>query len=260
MLASNNYISDHLIVAIIILCIYIDFITTQIYNHCPYITYFYRELNIMNPHCEIPCLGRPFKIGMFYDQRCDRLLYYELQDDITFQYDITTTNKSENIHCEFLNCDTNSFEEKASCFNMQDNLKLSFLVDLVSVSGSASYLYSKTIDINKQVIVVLKISKNHNSYLVNYPEKFISKNIHTATHMVCGISYSTAIIITFLANIKPNEDRKRTKEIMKELVTGIWTSKLKYEKLMQQENKKYLDMLDRISCTIYGDIYTSHTY
>ena len=88
----------------------------------------------------LPALGRPFKLGMLYDARSDKLVPgITLWDNETLENkEYTDCRRQEMANFKIVTSD--SWATKASALNIKANLQASFLSGLASVGGSATYL------------------------------------------------------------------------------------------------------------------------
>lgn len=90
----------------------------------------------------MPCLGRPFQLGMLYDCRSDQLVSsVALWNEETLKQ--ARDSKPQTFSSYGVIAD-NSTKTKLSELGVNENLKLSFLAGLVDVSGAASYLNDQT--------------------------------------------------------------------------------------------------------------------
>lgn len=84
---------------------------------------------------KIAALGRPFELGMLYDRRSDKLILGKtLWSPDHLSQAVATINKPA-TKSEVLAEDTS--DDKASAFNIEASLKLSFLEELVNAQGAA---------------------------------------------------------------------------------------------------------------------------
>ena len=206
---------------------------------------------------QLPCLGRPFQLGMLYDCYTDRLISeVRLLDIVKLEkYQSCIANFTTN--CDIL--DNDSLNEKYSYLGITGDSKLSCLVGLIKVSGCARFL--KDISSLQQVRVCFKYCSNS-----KYKELLVDqlKNvpcIHTcsstpATHIVTGISYGADAIFVFDYTLQENEKRQDIIEFMKDAV-----EKLPYLYIDDNDNIKFnlkvlnKDKTDKICCKLYTDVH-----
>ena len=109
------------------------------------------------PHAvQMPCLGRPFQLGMLYDCRDDRLIPGVTLWDHSALQNALDSRPHEGLQFSFVAEDT--MENKSTILEVDAGLKLSLLGGLVSVTGSAKFLDDQRISM-QQARVSLKYSK-----------------------------------------------------------------------------------------------------
>ena len=83
---------------------------------------------------EMPCLGRPFHLGMLYDCRSDRLIMgMTLWNEEVLKKSTTSWPQTAS---DFEVIAEDSIEDKVFNLDIDASLKLSFLGGLVNVEGS----------------------------------------------------------------------------------------------------------------------------
>ena len=213
---------------------------------------------------EMPALGRPFKLGMLYDCRTEKLipgvtLWDPAESDVEL---VSQPRKS--IYYDFVTSD--KFSKKAKTLNMNGNLKISFLANLLELSGSANYLKDRTSSSDKKrTALTYKCTTKFESLSYQLCEdspqisKLFTPNI--ATHVVTGILYGSQVFLVFDQK-KKNENetgetgfatsrnlpsRKETKKDSKADTSQENTNhdpKIKYQETKDKE-KKYGENQDQ---------------
>ena len=203
---------------------------------------------------QVPCLGRTFQLGMIYDSYSDNLI-----SEITL-WDVKTLEKYQSCISKFTSnheiLDNNMLNEKYNYLNVTGDFKLSCLVGLVKVSGSANFL--KDVPSLQQVRVCFKYWSN-----LKYKELFIDQlkdipcTIGTSgTHIVTAISYGAEAIFVFDYTLQDNEERQEIITFMKDTVEN-----LPYVYIdANGDIKCNLDILNKdkinkICCKLYTDIH-----
>ena len=148
---------------------------------------------------KLPCLGRPFRLGMLYDNRNDQLIPgLTFWDADTLQkFKISEPQLSSNY--EVIAEDTLS--AKAEHLGIEAGLKLSVLGGLVSVGGSGKYLDDHRSS-NNQARVSLKYCST--TIFEQLSMEQLSKFQHPkvfdydiATHVVVGVKYGADAFFIF---------------------------------------------------------------
>ena len=157
---------------------------------------------------EMPCLGRPFQLGMLYDCRSDRLIMgTTLWDERILK---AATSTKPQTASDFKIIAEDSIEDKTFNLDIDASLKLSFLGGLVGVEGSAKYLDDRKSS-KRQARVTLKywsttrVEKLTMEALgkVQHHHVFDDK---TATHVVTGVLYGAEAFFVFDRQVLENED------------------------------------------------------
>ena len=151
---------------------------------------------------QMPCLGRPFQLGMLYDCRDDRLIPgVTLWDHKTLQ-EALDSRRHEIMEYSIVAED--SIESKSSSLGIKGDLKLSCLCGLVGVlSGSAQFLddrrsskhqarvslkYTTTSRFEQLTMQHLAVGK------IQHPQVFDTRD---ATHVVTAVLYGADAFLTF---------------------------------------------------------------
>ena len=204
---------------------------------------------------QVPCLGRPFQLGMLYDCYSDNIITEgTLWNAKTMtKYQQFSTTKFTSNH-EILENDT--LNDKYDCFDITGDLKLSCLVGLVKVSGSASYL--KDVSLFQQVRMCFKYWSNsrYEELLIHQLKEIPCTHSGTqATHVVTGISYGVDAIFVFDYTLQKNEGKQEVVKFMKNTVENFPYIYLD----ANGDIKCNLDILNKhqinkIKCKLYSDI------
>ncbi|XP_053638161.2 uncharacterized protein [Cherax quadricarinatus] len=203
----------------------------------------------------VPALGRPFHLGMLYDCRNDQLIQgITLWDKSTLEEKVVQPHETS----DFSIITNDSLEDKASALEIGANLKLSFLGDLLDVSGSGKYLQNRKSS-NKQERVTLQYKCTTKLETMTMEQLGQSKVQHpgvfnhgTGTHVVTGILYGAQ---AFFVLEKDRSSSSHTKEVDGDLhcmVKKIPFLKIKSKVNMdmsESENEK----VENFTCKFNGD-------
>ena len=203
---------------------------------------------------QVPCLGRPFKLGMLYDCCRDHIIEGTLWNTVTMKNYQQSSSTNFTSEYEILVNDT--LNDKFNCLNITGDLKLSYLVGLVKRSGSASYL-SDTLPL-QHVRVCLKycsISKYEKLTTDQLKDSPLTHGCTQVTHVVTGIIYGVDAIFVFDYALQEDEARQEAKSFLKNVV-----EKIPYICLDAnwdiENNQDILDkkQINKIKCKLYSDI------
>ena len=202
------------------------------------------------------CLGRPFRLGMLYDCRSDKLIPgMTLWNDKMLKSALNTTPQ---VGSDFEVIAEDSLEEKASKLDISGSLKLSFMGGLIEVSGSAKYLDDRKTSKQQSRVSLKYWSTSHFEQLtmeqlgnVEYPDVF-SKKI--ATHVVTGVLYGADAIFVFDRMVSENENVRNVNGQVEALIKCLpGMSSIKGEvSIKMDENKK--QNASKIECKFHGDL------
>lgn len=92
----------------------------------------------MSTQLKIPCLGRPFNLGMLYDCRTEKLIPGITLWDAKKLKSFSQIKKQPSSSYEIFAEDT--IASKSSSLGIEANLKLSLMCGLIQVDGAAKYL------------------------------------------------------------------------------------------------------------------------
>ena len=203
---------------------------------------------------EMPCLGRPFHLGMLYDCRSDRLIMgMTLWNEEVLKKSTTSWPQTAS---DFEVIAEDSIEDKAFNLDIDASLKLSFLGGLVNVEGSAKYLDDRKSS-KRQARVSLKywstsrVEKLTMEGLgsVQYPRVF---DEGIATHVVTGVLYGAEAFFVFDRHVEENENYRdihgRLKVLVKAL-PGLNVEGSADVGIKQSEREE----LRKFQCRFYGD-------
>ncbi|CAF4783758.1 unnamed protein product [Rotaria sp. Silwood1] len=209
-----------------------------------------------NSSLKIMTLGRPFKLGMLYNFRTDKLI----SNLSSWNLDLL----QEHIHYQPLSWKrfelylSDKFTEKANLLGIDNNMKLSILADLVDLSGSV-YLINDQKKTNRILRFILKYSFTKNLHKINltdidniykkHPEVFHQQD---ATHIVTGILYGRDIFFIFDRTLSNDVDRINIENDIKLLLHKFDKFKiLSSGELNWNDHEKQLART--LTCQYYGD-------
>ena len=209
---------------------------------------------------ELPCLGRPFQLGMLYDCRNDRLIPgITLWDDSTLKAALSETPQPSSA---FDVSAEDSVSRKMFSLGVEANLSVSVLSGLVEVSGSAKYLDDRQSS-SKQARVTLKYnctSKFQHMQLtmeqlatskIQHPDVFEKQ---TATHVVTGVLYGAEAFFIFDREVQSSENHRDIQgkmEVLIKAIPGINEIKGSASLDIKDRDKKEVD---KFQCKFYGDL------
>ena len=207
---------------------------------------------------KMPCLGRPFQLGMLYDCRSDALI-----PDVTLwgskAISIALSEEPfEKFDLRVIAED--SLREKFITLDVDASLKLSILSGLVQVEGAAKFL-SDHKSSKKHTRVSLQYSsttrreqlKINQLGNIEYTDVFHND---IATHVVTGLVYGGDAFFVFDREVGENEDMKKIHEDLRVKVGG-----LPELKNLAIGDKGFVDVNagdkkdeELLHCTFYGDV------
>ncbi|XP_003388519.1 PREDICTED: verrucotoxin subunit beta-like [Amphimedon queenslandica] len=211
---------------------------------------------------ELPCLGRPFQLGMLYDCRTDSLIPgITLWDNSVVKAALSEEfqpNSSFEVKAE------DSVASKMSHLGVEAGLSLSVLCGLVPVSsGSAKYIHDKKFS-NNHCRVTLKFSYSSKFQQLTMEQLATSKIQHpevfekqTATHVVTGITYGAEAFFIFDREVATNENHCNIQgkmEILVETIPKISKVKGGVALNIGDQDKKETE---KFNCKFYGDLILS---
>ncbi|CAF1260563.1 unnamed protein product [Adineta steineri] len=205
---------------------------------------------------ETMALGRPFGLGMLYDYRNDRLIPAMTLWDPDVLENQCVTNK-----LPFTNYTVRtekSLHDKTDLMTKGGSLKLSVLVGLIDVSGSATYVNDrKETKHDERVILKYSTTVHYRQLTMNHlaAEKIIHTDIleqDVATHVVTGIVYGADAFFVFNRALSKNEENTTVGEKMEVLLHKVPKIGISagVELNMNNDDKKFAESL---TCTFYGD-------
>ena len=174
---------------------------------------------------QIATVGRPFKLGMLYDCRTEKLVPgITLWDKSTLEENIISEPQTS-VAFEIITND--NMENKSHALDINPNLRLSFLCDLIEVSGSAQYLKGRTSSSYQESVTLDYSCKTKYESLTmaqlakgnfQHPEVFSSD---MATHVVTGIRYGAHVFLLFRKAHSESESNRTKQLSVKALVDKI---------------------------------------
>ena len=207
---------------------------------------------------QLPCLGSPFKLGMLYDCRTNKLIpgMTLWREETLTKFSSTTPQESSKfeIICE------DTFQQKALQLEAGADLQLGILSGLVKVEGAAKFLYDhKTSKMMSRVTLKYKSTTTFEQLTmghlgdVEFPEIF-EKDI--ATHVVTGVEYGADAFFVFDQKVDKEQDIKQVEgEIGLKLhdlvsLSGMSVEVGKGSAAVTAENK--IDE-KKLTCRFHGD-------
>ena len=148
---------------------------------------------------QLPCLGVPFKLGMLYDCRTNKLIPDKTlwSHETLCKYSSTTAQESSRF--ELVNEDT--FSHKSLHLGADANLQLSLLSGLVNAKGAARFFYDRKTSKNTSRVTLSYKSTTSFEQLTIDPLRTaeISEVFKEdmATHVVTGVVYGADAFFVF---------------------------------------------------------------
>ncbi|XP_055015841.1 neoverrucotoxin subunit beta-like [Boleophthalmus pectinirostris] len=205
---------------------------------------------------EIPALGRPFKLGMLYDARTDKLVPgMTLWDHEKLQQDMMETLKPNS---EFEMVASESISDKSSSLGVEAALKASFFCGLVTVDGSAKYLKdTKTSKQQARVTLQYKSTTRFRQLTMNQLGRGNIKHPYVfekglATHVVTAILYGAQAFFVFDREVSDSENLQDIQGNLQVMIKKIPCISIEGEGALKMEDKDR-EKVQMFSCKFYGD-------
>ena len=206
----------------------------------------------------LPCLGRPFRLGMLYDCRTDSIVpgmtLWDSQDLKKTEESMQSYQPSSSF--ELIAED--SLADKTFHLNVEASLALSFMSGMVSVSGSAKFLTDRK-ESKKTSRVTLQFKcTSHFKELsmeqlgkLKYSNKVFKRDV--ATHVVTGVVYGADAFFVFDREIEEKENYQDVHGEMKIAIKSIPNIQISGEGSLDITSKEE-EKSDKFHCKFYGDI------
>ncbi|XP_035259303.1 stonustoxin subunit alpha-like [Anguilla anguilla] len=204
---------------------------------------------------ETAALGRPLHPGMLYDCRSDTFIPgVSLWDQAAIKKDMNV-EPQPNTYFNYVASD--SITEKTNLMDVSASLKASFLLGLVEVEGSATYLKDTKSSMRqcrvtmqyKQTTELRHLTMTQLGH-VTYPKVFDQK---TATHVVTAVLYGAEAFMVFdqmSSDEKDKQDIQGNMDVMIKKIPTIEISGKGKVVLTDEEKKK----VENFNCTFHGDV------
>ena len=205
---------------------------------------------------QLPCLGRPFHLGMLYDSRSETLIPGKtLWDSKVLQ---SNMQKKPKPYSNFEIIAEDTLQKKSFNLGITAKLKLSFLGGLVEVSGAAKYMEDRKSSEQQARVTLKYTSTTHFEELtmeqiqsIQYPEVFDDVD---ATHIVSAVQYGSDAFFVFDYHVSTSEkirDVQGSMEVLVKSLPGI--SKISGEASldMKDDDKR---KAEKFTCKFYGDL------
>ena len=223
----------------------------------------------------LPCLGRPFRLGMLYDFCQDTII-----PGLTFwnpeklakatggkkdaDPDQKPTEEKKDADPDqtsysFEVLTEDRLSDKMFHFDAGPNLELSVLGGLVSVSGAAEFVKDRKQTKNTaRVTLKYKCTSRFESLSMEHLAKLDHANIfeHTdATHVVTGLLYGAEMYFVFERRVESGENFFKIHANMEALIKKFPKVAIGFESKGEIEvEKKDQEFLNKLQCRVYGDI------
>uniref|UniRef100_A0A8C6T6V5 SNTX thioredoxin-like domain-containing protein n=1 Tax=Neogobius melanostomus TaxID=47308 RepID=A0A8C6T6V5_9GOBI len=211
---------------------------------------------------EMPALGRPFKLGMLYDCRADKLVPgLTLWDYEALEQDMTETPKPNS---EFEIVASESISDKSSSLGVEASLKASFFSGLISVDGSAKYLNDqKTSKHQARVTLQYKTTTTFKELTMNQLGRGNIKHPYVfekglATHVVTAVLYGAQAFFSFDRQVSDTENLQDIQGNIHAVIKKIPTISIEGEGALKMEDKDK-EKVNKFSCKFHGDFNLSQS-
>lgn len=179
----------------------------------------------MSAQLKIPCLGRPFNLGMLYDCHHAKLIPGKtLWDSLVLKSALQTSAQPSS---DFEIITEDSLHKKCQSLDIEGDLKLSILGGILEVRGAAKFMNDQTSS-QRQSRVTLKYSCTtrfeqltmEQLGSIQYPQ--VLDDLH-ATHVVTGVMYGADAFFVFDRNVGEKETVKSVNGNMEAQISLIPT-------------------------------------
>lgn len=186
----------------------------------------------------MPGLGRPFRLGMLYDSHTDTLL----QGRLLCTEEMTTSATSSKAQvCSSSKVIPESLLMPSMMFD--DELKASYLANLIKVSGAASILQDHSSSANPgRPVLKYKYTSRLDCLMLEQLKHSSTTSETNATHVVTSILYGKEA--HFLFDRDTHENEMSLMELISSIQIGIQNDT---SQIINSEEK------DKIHCAFYGD-------
>ena len=191
---------------------------------------------------EMPCLGRPFRVGMLYDCRNDNLLGIHLCNDDVIE---TLLEEQSQVSQSYEVLEDDCLETKALSLQLTTPLKLSLLSNLVHDNSKSAKYWNDRCKSKHQVRVCLKYTSttNKKQLPLNNLGEFQQHTFGHATHVVTGVLYGLDAYCVFDHMLRENE---RFEDIHENIVTMV--------KALSSSEGTYISTQAASNCKVYSDM------
>uniref|UniRef100_A0A8C6UDZ6 Uncharacterized protein n=1 Tax=Neogobius melanostomus TaxID=47308 RepID=A0A8C6UDZ6_9GOBI len=209
----------------------------------------------------VAALGRPFRLGMLYDARTDRLVKGAALWDPAALHRMTQTRLQP--YSNFKISASDSVEEQASLLEVQASLRASIACGLVEADGSAKYLHDKRQFQNQCRVTLQYKATTHFEQLLltsgdweNDRSREMAEN-GLATHVVTGIEYGANAFFVFDSQILEASDVHEFKLKIRVVLHFIfWSIHFDYNKDLTDEQKS---LVQKLTVKFYSDFLLEST-
>ena len=206
---------------------------------------------------ELPCLGRPFSLGMLYDCRSDHLVPGKTLWNNKLLNDAQSERPQPSSGFEIIAEDATA--NKMFNLGVDGNLSLSILGGLVSVSGSAKYVDDHKSSSNHARVTLKYTSTSKFQQLtmeqlatkhIQYPEVF---DEGIATHVVTGVLFGGDAFFIFDREVSQEENYRKVHGDMEVSIKAIPNLQVGGGAGVDIETKNKQET-EKFQCKFYGDL------
>ena len=220
---------------------------------------------------QLPCLGSPFKLGMLYDCRTNKLIPgMTLWGSETLS---KTSSLTKHETSKFYTTTEDTFTQKALQLEASSaGLKLGLLSGLVQAEGAAEFLHDRMTSKNRaRVILSYKSTTTFEQLTMDQLGKIEFTEVFDkdmATHVVTGVIYGSDAFFVFEQIVSKDKDLKKVQENIEEKIQSLLALSMSMKAgegeaslLTNNEGEATCSLLtnneadeNKLTCRFYGDV------
>ena len=209
---------------------------------------------------ELPCLGSPFKLGMLYDCRTNKLIPGMTLWGSDSLSKVSSRMEHKTAKASVISADT--FSEKALQLEISAGLQLGLLSGLVKAEGAAEFLYDRMTSKNMaRAILSYKSTTKFEQMTMDQLGKIEFTEVFDkdlATHVVTGVMYGADAFFIFDQKVCEGQDVKKVQENIEMKILNL----LPFSSMSVENAKSAAASLiakdeadkNKLTCRFYGDV------
>ena len=213
---------------------------------------------------ELPCLGSPFKLGMLYDCRTNKLIPGMTLWGSDTLSKVSSCMEHKTAKASVSSADT--FSDKASQLEASAGLQLSLLFGLVKAEGAAEFIYDRMTSKNMaRAILSYKSTTKFEQMTMDQLGKIEFTEVFDkdlATHVVTGVTYGADAFFIFDQKVCEDQDVKIVQEnIQMKILNLLPLSSMSVEGAKGAAASLLASLLakdesdkNKLTCRFYGDV------